>query len=130
MHDIRTRLSTLWVFMVLNYLYCDVMTLFDPTVSAGLTRDALLAASVLMEIPMVMVLVSRVLRDRPDRWANVVAGLFLTVVQISTLFVGGGPSAYYAFFSAIEVGFLLLIVKTAWQWAEPARGTSVAGAAA
>ena len=44
MHDLRVRLSTLWVFMLFNYLYCDVMTAFDPLVTGGLGRDALLAA--------------------------------------------------------------------------------------
>jgi len=126
MQDIRARLSTLWVFMLLNYLYCDIMTSFDPTVSTGLSRDALLAASILMEIPIAMVLLSRVLRYRPNRWANIIAGMFLVVVQVSTLFVGSAPTAYYVFFSVIEVACLLFIVWRAWSWAEPARATEIA----
>ena len=118
MKDIRVLLSTLWVFMLLNYLYCDVMTSFDPTVTGGLSREALLAASVLMEIPIAMVLLSRVLSYRPNRWANVIAGAFMAVVQVSTLFVGTA-TAYYIFFSAIEIACLVLIIWTAWRWAEP-----------
>ena len=38
MQDIRVRLSTLWVFMLLNYLPCDVMGLYDPTLSGDLSR--------------------------------------------------------------------------------------------
>ncbi len=119
MQDIRVRLSTLWVFMLLNYLYCDVMGLYDPTLSGGLSRDALLAASALMEIPIAMVVLSRVLKDRPNRWANVIAGAFMTVVQVGSLFVGSAPTAYYVFFSAIEIASLLFIVWMAWRWAEP-----------
>jgi phosphoglycerol transferase MdoB-like AlkP superfamily enzyme len=115
----RVRLSTLWVFMLLNYLYCDVMGLYDPTVSADLSRDALLAASLLMELPILMILMSRMLRDRPNRWANVMAGGFMAVVQAATLFGGSGPTAYYVFFSAIEIACLLFIVWTAWRWAQP-----------
>jgi hypothetical protein len=126
MHDIRVRLSTLWVFMLLNYLYCDVMILFDPIATRELSRDALLAASVLMEIPIAMVLLSRVLRYRPNRWANVIAGTFMAVVQVGSQFVGGGPSAYYVFFSVIEVACLLFIVWRAWSWAEPARTAGIA----
>jgi hypothetical protein len=126
MQDIRSRLSTLWVFMLLNYLYCDIMTSFDPTLSHDLGRDALLAASFLMEIPIAMVLLSRVLKYRPNRWANIIAGMFLAVVQVSTLFVGSGPTAYYVFFSVIEVACLLFIVWSAWRWAEPARATEIA----
>ncbi len=124
MHDIRVRLSTLWVFMLFNFLYADVMALFDPLVTAELGRDALLAASFLMEIPIAMVLLSRVLPNRPNRLANVIAGIFLIVVQVGTQFVGGGPTPYYAFFSAIEIPCLLFIAWTAWRWAEPAAASS------
>jgi hypothetical protein len=119
MQDVKVRLSTLWVFMLFNYLYCDVLTGFDPTVPRDLNRDALLAASFLMEIPIAMVLLSRMLRYRPNRWSNIIAGAFMAVVQVSTLFVGSGPTAYYVFFSAVEIACLLFIVWTAWRWAEP-----------
>ncbi len=119
MHDVKVRLSTLWVFVLFNFLYADVMGLFDPKLSSQLTQEALLAASFLMEIPIAMVLLSRVLKDRPNRWANVMAGGFMAVVQAATLFVGSGPTAYYVFFSAIEIASLLFIVWTAWRWAQP-----------
>lgn len=126
MQDLRVRLSTLWVFMLFNYLYCDVVTGFDSTVAPNLTRDALLAASFLMEVPIAMILLSRVLRGRPNRWANVIAGLFMTLVQVGSLFVGSGPAVYYLFFSTIEIACLLFIVWTAWRWAEPARAAQIA----
>ncbi len=119
MQDLKVRLSTLWVFMLLNYLYCDVLTGFDPTVPRDMSRDALLAASFLMEIPIAMVLLARTLKYRPNRWANIIVGAFLVVVQVSTLFIGSGPTAYYMFFSVIEVACLLFIVSTSWRWAEP-----------
>jgi hypothetical protein len=97
MQDVKVRLSTLWVFMLLNFLYADVMGLYDPGIPKEMTREALLAASILMEIPIAMVLLSRTLRDRPNRWANVIAGAFMAIVQGSTLF----------------------IVWTAWRWPEP-----------
>jgi len=118
MQDVKVRLSTLWVFMLLNYLYCDVLTGFDPTVPRDLSRDALLAASFLMEIPIAMVLLSRILKYRPNRRANVIVGAFLVLVQVSTLFIGT-PTTYYLFFSAIEIACLLFIAWTAWRWAEP-----------
>jgi hypothetical protein len=111
--------------MLLNYLYCDVLGLFDPGLPKNLTQEALLAASLLMEIPIAMVVLSRALTYRPNRWANVIAGTFMAVVQVSTLFVGT-PTLYYVFFSAIEIGTLLFIVWTAWRWAEPAPATAIA----
>jgi hypothetical protein len=112
--------------MLLNYLYCDVLGLFDPGLPKNLTQEALLAASFLMEIPIAMVVLSRVLTSRPNRWANVIVGAFMAVVQASTLFVGTAPTTYYVFFSAIEIACLLFIAWTAWRWAETARATQLA----
>jgi hypothetical protein len=126
MQDVKVRLSTLWVFMLLNYLYCDVLGLFDPGLPKNLTQEALLAASFLMEVPIAMVLLSRMLKYRPNRWANVIAGAFMALVQVSTLFVGTAPTAYYVFFSVIEIACLLFIVWTSWRWAEPAPVTAIA----
>jgi hypothetical protein len=125
MADIKVRLSTLWVFMLLNYLYCDVVGLYDRTFTTNLSQGALLAASFLMEIPIAMVLLSRVLKRRPSRWANIVAGAFMTVVQFGS-FVVGTPTTYYTFFSVIEIACLLFILWTAWRWVDRASAVSVA----
>jgi hypothetical protein len=119
MQDIKVRLSTLWVFMLFNFLYADVMGLFDPGLSSPMTQESLLAASFLMEVPIAMVVLSRALNYRPNRWANVMVGAFMAIVQFTTLFVGDGPTSYYVFFSAIEIPCLMFIVWTAWRWAKP-----------
>jgi hypothetical protein len=48
----------------------------------------LFAAAVLMEIPIAMVLLSRMLERRPNRWANMIAAGIKTVVMLLTLFIG------------------------------------------
>jgi hypothetical protein len=123
-------LSTLWIFVVVNYLYCDVEGLMDPVLLrqylAGVVNHLqinagfLLAAAILLEIPMAMILLSRVLRYRANRIANIVAGTIMTLVQAATLFVGGGPTIYYAFFSAVEIAGTAFIVWYAFTWREAA----------
>ena len=130
MQDIKVRLSTLWVFMLFNFLYADVMGLFDPGLSSPMTQESLLAASFLMEVPIAMVVLARALNYGPNRWANVMAGAFMAIVQFTTLFVGGGPTSYYIFFSAIEIPCLLFIVWTAWRWAKPVVATERVAATA
>ena len=106
-----------------------VLTLFDPvmlkqtiigTTPGGLqiTPGFLLAASILMEIPIMMVLLSRILKYRANRWANIIAGTIMSLVQILTVF-SGAPTIYYLFFSAIEVPCTLFIVWYAWWWRNP-----------
>lgn len=121
----KSRLSTLWVFATLNYLYADVVALMDTNLLRGylagniggvaISQGFLLAAGVLVEIPIAMVLLSRALPFRANRWANVVAGAFMTVVQLATLFVRV-PAAYYAFFSVIEIGATAYLTWLAWRW--------------
>lgn len=120
MQDIRGRLSALWLFATLNYLYCDVVTLMDPVKHGNvqLTQGFLLGAAILVEIPMAMVLLSRILKYRASRWASIIAGAVMTVVQTATLFVAV-PTMYYAFFSAIEIACTALIVWFAWKWLGP-----------
>jgi hypothetical protein len=81
------------------------------------TQGALLAASILMEISISMVLLCRVLPYKANRWANIIAGVITTAVQTMTLFAGA-PAMYYLFFSIIEIASTAAIVWLAWTWRE------------
>jgi hypothetical protein len=119
MDGIKSKLSTLWVVATLNYLYCDVVTLMDPNLlkqfMAGniggvpVSQGFLLGAGVLVEIPIAMVLLSRILSSRPNRWANIIAGTAMTAVQLLSLLVKV-PAPYYLFFSIIEIACTSAIV--------------------
>ncbi|WP_238019415.1 DUF6326 family protein [Dactylosporangium sp. AC04546] len=123
-----TRLSALWTFAVLNYLYCDVLGHMDADVLNGLldrevdgmriTPGFLFGAGVLMEIPIAMVLLSLLLPWRANRIANLVAGSVMTLVQGASLLVGT-PTAYYVLYSVFEIGATAAIVWLAWKWAGP-----------
>lgn len=123
----KTLLSTLWVFVTLNYLYCDLMGLMDANLLKqyltgtidGLVLDEqfLLMAAILMEIPIAMIVFSRVLNYKANRWSNVIAGSIKTIVMIMTLFIGK-PTAYYLFFGIVEIATTISIVCYAWQWTE------------
>ena len=131
--DMRSKLSTLWLFATLNYLYCDVAGLMDRELLTGylagnvggleISQGFLLGAGILVEIPIAMVLLSRVLKYRANRWANIAAGTVMTVVQLATLFLAGSPTIYYLFFSVIEIATTAFIVWSAWKWSEVAART-------
>jgi len=118
-------LSTLWIAVMFNYLYCDIMAFMDTrllneyltgTVNGlTITPGFLLGGAVLMQVPIAMIVLSRVLTVKPNRWANIVAGSVMTVVQLTTLFVAR-PTMYYLFFSIIEIAVTSFIVWYAWKW--------------
>ena len=128
MKDKRVLLSTLWIFVVLNYLYCDALSFMDSHLlkqyltgvveGLHLTQGFLLGASILMEISIAMVLLSRILKYKANRLANIFAGLITTVVQIASLFLGK-PSMYYIFFSVIEISCTFIIFLIALKWPKP-----------
>jgi hypothetical protein len=129
MHDTKERLSLLWLFALLNYLYADVIALFAIAGSRNsfepLPPWALMASAVLMEIPIVMILASRLLPFRANRLANILAGGILTLVNGFLTFVPplagwGRPPAFpeYLFFAAIETLATSVIIWQAWNWSE------------
>lgn len=128
MKSVPQRLSAAWTFVVINYLYCDVVGLMDSRLlrqylngqvdAVSVTPGFLLAASVLMELPIAMVLVSRVAGYRVNRRANLLAAMVTTVVQAASLFAGS-PTAYYVFFSAVEITGTVAIGYVAWRWRIP-----------
>ncbi len=139
MKDPRSALPWLWVFMLVNYLYCDVLSLFDPSIlrdvlggtSSGgtiaMTPEMLFASAILMEIPMAMIVLSRVLRHDINRWANVLAAGFMAVVQVASNTVGTA-TAYYVFFSIVEVGTLVVIAVIAARWTNASPSTAATAA--
>jgi hypothetical protein len=84
-----------------------------------ISQGFLMGASLLMEIPIAMILLSRILEFEANRWANVAAGVVMTLVQVATLFVGSVPTMYYVFFSIIEISTTVYIVRSAWKWHRP-----------
>lgn len=127
--DIKSRLSALWILATLNYLYCDVIGLMNPQLlrqfyvgnvnGIPMTQGFLLSAAILIEIPMAMVVLSRVLNYKLNRWANIAAGSVMTAVQLSTLILTP-PAGYYIFCSVIEITCTALIVWNGLRWHKPA----------
>ena len=127
MEKINTKimLSTLWIFLTVNYIFCDVFTLFYApdlnqflTGYAGgmeLTQTFLLSFAIIMEIAMVMIVLSRVLKHPLNRWFNLIAGIALTLIQAATL-LAGDFSMHYLFFSVVEISTTLYIAWLAWNW--------------
>jgi Sec-independent protein secretion pathway component TatC len=75
----------------------------------------LLVFAILLEIPIAMIFLSRVLKHRANRWANIIAA----AITIAFVIGGGSTDLHYIFFAAIEVVCMLLIVWYAWKWPNP-----------
>lgn len=120
--DIKTKLSTMWVFVHLNIIYRDIHELFRSGLleemmtgivnGVQLTEETMLLAGILWEIPIAMVLLSTVLEYRVNRLANIIGGAITIVIIITN----GARDLDDVWFFAIGVSTLSLIIWYAWKW--------------
>jgi hypothetical protein len=122
-NDRQMRLSALWIFATLNYVYADVFTLFfvpgAQKATAAMSAGAALGFAVLMETAIGMTLLSRMLKYRANRWANIIVAVIHTVSVVSSLFTGTPQAPFYVFFAATEIVCTLVIIWYAWKWRNP-----------
>jgi hypothetical protein len=109
----------LWVFVVFNYLYADIVILvFRPgayqAMAARLSASVALGATLVMELLLAMAFLTRVLEYPLSRWANIIAGIIGTVFVAAS--VGPRAPAAYLALSGIEMACTLFVVWYAWTW--------------
>ncbi len=124
--DITVKLSLLWVIVMLNMAYADILAFISAFITPGaieqlmqgysgdvkLSQPLLLVAAVLIEIPIIMIFLSRLLKHQLNRWANIIASL------VTILFVLGGleTDPFFLFLASVEVLAMLYIIWIAIRW--------------
>ncbi len=118
--DIREKISILWIVVMINMIFADILSFMQPgflnDIITGntpfeITQEILLIFAVILEIPIIMIFLSRILKAKTNRWANIIASV-ITIIFV----VGGGSLAlHYIFFATVEVVILLLIMMYAWK---------------
>ncbi len=120
--DIRVKLSTLWIVVLFNMVFADILGFMFPEFldilktgyadGVKITQELMLVFAIMLEVPIAMIFLSRILEYRVNRLANIIASV-ITIVFV----IGGGSADYhYMFFAAIEVVCMLLIIWSAWNW--------------
>ena len=120
--DVRAKLSTLWIFVLFNLIFSEFHRLLQPgfleevmtgTISGvQMSQEVLLLGAVVLEIPIAMALLSRVLSYRVNRWANIIAGAMTIAIVLFNM----SADLDNIFFSTIGVVAMSLIVWYAWRW--------------
>jgi hypothetical protein len=82
--------------------------------SMKITEEFLLSFAFIMQIPMIMILLSRYLTYRLNRYLNIAAAAISGSIQSYTVYMGG--TLYYMFFSFFEIGTALIIIVVASTW--------------
>ena len=115
----------LWLAATICYLYGDYFELYTPgkvnRLAGGTdvldTPWALLAAAVVMTLPVLGVVAALLARAPLARWVNVVVGALFTLLMVA---IGLGSLAewyaFYVYLAAVEAVLTGTVVVLAWRW--------------
>jgi hypothetical protein len=118
----KEKVSLLWVVVMFNMAFADILTFILPGslqeimtgTMGGLrpTQAMLLGFAALIEIPILMIILSRVLKKRINRILNIAA----SVVTIAFVVGGGSATMHYIFCAGVEVVCMLLVILMCITW--------------
>ena len=110
-------LQTIWIFILVNMLYADVLSLMDPaspirSIMQGepVPAGGLIAGAVLMETAIMMIILSRVLSFKLNRIVTSIVCV-INMAAVAT----GGHGTYYIFFAVVEIIAMLAVLIISWR---------------
>lgn len=128
--DTRTKLSALWLFILLNIIFRDIhqyvlashleMLLTGFYNGIEVTDELMLLGGVLVQIPIAMVLFSLLLTRRVGRPVTIGAAIITTGTLLST----APTDLDDTFHLIIELVAMVAIVWTAWTWTDETRAVA------
>ena len=121
---VKFKLAALWTSVMFCYAYGDIFWLYQPgklqAMLAGrmppfgpVTQGALVAVSLSMAIPSLMIFLSLTLKASLSRWLNIIVGVLYTLFVLLTV---RGAWAFYLFLGSVDVALTMFIVWYAWNW--------------
>ncbi|MFC1802773.1 DUF6326 family protein [Thermoproteota archaeon] len=131
MENLKIKLSVLWIFWILGFLVHMFLALFEEgaieQIIAGefagtqITSVTMVLFAVMMLVPLVMAFMSLTLKDKVNRWANVVVGIFYTGLCVfdmigTAIYAISALSAYTILMYTSHIVVSTLIVWNAYKW--------------
>lgn len=121
--DVRGKLSSLWIFVLINMLFRDMHEfarvgflegILEANANGTQASDGmLLIAGIVLELAIAMIILSRFLNVRLARLTNlVVASIFI----LATIGFNLAPDLDDLFFAGMELIGLVAIIVIAWRW--------------
>lgn len=115
-------ISKLWIFILFNMILRDLHEFptdgyIKELMSLKLSEEAMLAFAFIVEIPILMVVLSKVLNHKANKWVNTVA-VFVSGIGIFYTVPGGHLDEL--FFAFVNLGAFFVIIRAAWKLPSPA----------
>jgi len=117
--DKKIKLSTLWIIVMLNLLFADILSIFVELINKNTLNSiigdvitTMAIAAFIANIPILMIYFSRVLHYKINRILNIVA----SIITLLFVVLGGSLMPHYIICAGVEVIALIFIMRTAWTW--------------
>jgi len=122
--DIQTKMSTLWIVTLLNMAYADILALYIPGVHDELLKFAgntpisqlMLGGAVILELPILMIFLSRMLSYRLNRWLNIIVSILMIIFVIGPEIGNDSVKPHYLLIATVEIICLVSSIWIAWAW--------------
>jgi len=111
LEDVKLKIILLWIVVMINAIFADIFSFMFPGVFEA-TQEMMLVFAIIIEIPIAMIFLSWILKDKTNRLANIIA----SAIYIPFVIVGGVEYLHYYFFATIEIVCMALIIRYAWKW--------------
>ena len=121
----KAKLSSLWIFFLFNIIFRDIHEFVEPgfieealtgTVNGNpVTEHMLLLGGVMIEVPIAMVLLSRILPYGANRWSNIIVAMLYGALVPAF----GTTDLDDTFHLIMEVAALSTVIWSAWRWRSP-----------
>lgn len=120
----RTKLSFLWVYVLINIIIKDIHDLFRPGLlkemqngivnGNTITEELMLVGGILSELPILMIILSQFLPYKVNKWSNIC----IAIISIFTLFLNSPKDLDDIFFLITTSLGLLMIIVFSWKQKE------------
>lgn len=118
--DTKITLSLFWIVIMFNMIFNDFFSIMVELVNGNTinipleVKTMMLVAGIITNIPILMIILSYILKQKASRILNIVAAIFTILYVIA----GGSLLPHYILIASIEVILCIFIIVIAFRWKE------------
>ena len=110
----KSLLSTLWVFILINMIVRDLHQMlnkaaFEEMLLLDLPEEQVLLFGIVLEIPILMIVLSRILPGKVNRWVSILAAIIMIAGFVTTLAQVDLDDLFFAAVNSIALVFVVII---------------------
>ena len=121
MRNIKTKLSMLWICLMLTYLLGDVLRIFSGDFEIGMIEGTpaspttFLWIAVVMLLPILMIFLSQVMKRTLSKWINIAVSVFLFAFNLFGLFSDYAIFDVFLIVVSLIVNIIIVIYAIRWK---------------